>query len=86
MVPQVPQLVASVCVFEQVPAQFVVPLGHPHWPALHTRLLPQICEQRPQFCLLFCRSTHWFPHCVKPDAEQRTAQVPSLQMGSVVGH
>jgi hypothetical protein len=35
--------------------------------------------------LLLCRSTQAFeppPQSVKPDAEQRTAQVPSLQIGS----
>jgi hypothetical protein len=48
------------------------------------RLLPQMSEQRPQLALLFCRSTQTggVPHDVKPDAEQRTAQVPSLQTGS----
>jgi hypothetical protein len=67
---------------EQVPAQFTVPAGHVHAPFVQTRLLPQIWEQSPQFCLLFSRFTHVIPHWVKPDAEHRTAQVPSLQIGS----
>jgi len=86
-VPHVPQLAPSVCRSEHVPAQLVVPVGQPHAPAEQTRLLPQICEQRPQLSLLFWRSTHDafgpVPHSVNPDAVHRTAQVPSLQTGSV---
>jgi hypothetical protein len=51
-VPQVPQLFASVCVFEQVPEQSVgVWLSHTQVPPLQTRLLPQVTEHIPQFCL-----------------------------------
>jgi hypothetical protein len=32
------------------------------------------------------RSTHDPPHWVKPDAEHRTAHVPSLQMGVLPAH
>jgi len=86
VVPQVPQFAASVERSEHVPAQLTVPVGQVHAPFVQTRLLPQICEQRPQLSLLLCRSTHWVPHCVKPEAEQRTAHVPSLQMGSAPVH
>jgi hypothetical protein len=88
VVPHVPQFAPSVERSEHVPAQFTVPAGQAQAPSLHTRLLPQICEQSPQFSLLFCRSTHvgGVPHEVNPDAEQRTAQVPSLQTGSAPVH
>jgi hypothetical protein len=90
VVPHVPQFAPSVWRSAQVPAQFVVPAAHPHVPAVQTRLLPQICEQSPQFCLLLWRSTHSaiipVPHSVKPDAVQRMAQTPSLQTGSAPVH
>jgi hypothetical protein len=86
VVPQVPQLAPSVERSAHVPAQFVVPEGHPHAPFVQMRLLPQICEQSPQFCLLVCRSAHDamtpVPHSVKPEAVQRIAQTPSLHSGS----
>ncbi len=84
VVPHVPQLLASVWRSEQVPAQFVVPVGHSHVPLTQTRFPPHTSPQSPQLFLLFSKSTHagGVPHEVKPDAEQRTAHVPSLHTGS----
>jgi hypothetical protein len=82
----VPQLVLSVDRFEHVPAQLLVPVGHAHWLFTHTRSPPQASKQSPQLALLEVRSTHEAPHCERPLAAHRTAQVPSLQIGAVAGH
>jgi hypothetical protein len=56
-VPQVPQLLPSVCVFEHVPPQLVgVSFEHTHRPPEHTRLLPQVTEHMPQLLLSVLRS------------------------------
>jgi hypothetical protein len=85
-VPQAPQFSLSVCNAEQVPAQFTVPDGQVHAPPLHTRLLPQICEQIPQLVLSVRRSAQELPHWVYPGAVHRTAQVPALHTGVLGGH
>jgi hypothetical protein len=70
MVPQLPQLFPSVCVFEQVPAQFVgVALEHTQLPLEHTRLLPQETEHIPQLLLSVLRLAQALPHDVYPDAQ-----------------
>jgi len=80
-VPQLPQLALSVWRSEHVPAQLTVDAGQVQSPPSQTRLLPQICEQSPQFSLLSCRLTQVAPQSVKPDAAQRAAQTPSLHTG-----
>jgi hypothetical protein len=84
-VPQVPQSLELVSRLEQTPAQSTVPEGHVQVLFWQMRLPPQTSEQREQWVLLLLRLAHVAPHWVKPDAVQRTAQVPSLQIGAVPG-
>jgi hypothetical protein len=84
-VPQVPQLLPSLVRSEHVPAQLDVPVGQEHWLFWQTRLPPHASKQSPQLALFEVRSTQEPPHCDKPLAAQRTAQVPALQMGAVGG-
>jgi hypothetical protein len=85
-VPHVWQLALSVKRSAQVPAQFTVPAGQVHIASSQMRLPPQVSEQRPQWSLFDARSTHDAPHWVNPDAAQRTAHVPSLQIGASAVH
>ena len=78
--PQLPQLFPSVCVFEQVPEQFVgVALEQTQVPLEHTRLLPQVTEHIPQLLLSVLRSAQLLPHAVYPDAQlaELLTQVPA---------
>jgi hypothetical protein len=69
-VPQVPQLLPSVCVFEQVPAQLVgVALEQAQFPFEQTRLLPQVTEHMPQLLLSVLRSAQLLPQAVYPEAQ-----------------
>jgi hypothetical protein len=69
-----------------MPAQLTVPDGHAQLPFWQIRFAPHVAKQSPQLVLLFWRSTHWPPHCVKPEAAQRMAHVPSLQTGALPPH
>ena len=70
IVPQLPQLFPSVCVFEHVPPQLVgVELEQTQLPFWHTRLLPQVTEHMPQLALSVFRSAQPLPHAVYPDAQ-----------------
>jgi hypothetical protein len=84
-VPHVPQSVLLVERSAHEPLQLTVPVGHVHCEFWQTRSPPQLSPQRPQFCLFELRSTHEAPHRTYPEAAQRTAQVPALQVGAVAG-
>jgi hypothetical protein len=55
--PQVPQLLASVWAFTQLPEQSVYPVAHTQAPLLQTKLVPQACPQAPQLLASLCMFT-----------------------------
>jgi hypothetical protein len=68
------------------PAQSTVPAGQVQAPFWQISSPPQLTAHRPQWLLLFWRSTQARPHAVNPGAVQRAAHLPSLQMGSLRAH
>jgi len=64
--PQLPQLSASVCVFTQLPAHAVVPVGQlaVHMDAPHTWPVGHVVAHAPQWVGSFVRSTQTPPQLV----------------------
>jgi hypothetical protein len=72
LVPQAPQLLASVDVFTHAPLQSVCPEEQPvQEPLMHETPEAQVCPQEPQLFVSVCSLTHAF--------EQRLSPVAQLQ-------
>jgi hypothetical protein len=88
VVPQVPQLLSSVCMFVHVPAQLVNGAWQVHPPLTQRRLPPQAAPQNAQFSLLLDRSAQTAPrptpHWVAGVHEMTHA--PFEHKGSAAGH
>jgi hypothetical protein len=88
VVPQVPQLLLSVCRFVHVPAQFVNGASQSHVPPSQSRLPPQAAPQNEQFSLLLVKSAHTAPrptpHWVA--GVQEMTHDPFEQSGAAAGH
>jgi hypothetical protein len=67
--PHEPQSAFDVCRLAQTPLQSTVPVGQAQLLLMHTRLPAQICPQKPQLVLSFCRFTHALPHLARPCAQ-----------------
>jgi hypothetical protein len=68
VVPQPPQLAASVLVLTQL-VPHSVPVLHWHLPAAHDCPLPQLLPQAPQLAALVCVSVQVLLHTVCPAAQ-----------------
>jgi hypothetical protein len=78
--PQVPQLLVSLCVATHWPLQFVVPVGQltAHAPFEQTCPVAHVTPQPPQLALSVWALTQVLPQRVRP-VEQLLPQVPLLQ-------
>jgi hypothetical protein len=77
-IPHPPQFWLLVVVSTQTPAQSVVDGGHAQAPELQIKSPRHTSLQKPQLTLSFWRSTHFWPHCARPEP-QDAAHVPSEQ-------
>lgn len=88
VVPQVPQLLLSVCRLVHVPAQFVNGASQLHDPFSQSRLPPQAAPQNAQFSLLLVKSAQTAPrptpHCEAGVHEMTHA--PFEQSGDAAPH
>lgn len=87
MVPQVPQLLLSVCRLVHVPAQFVNGASQAHTPFWQRRFPPHAAPQNAQLSLLLVKSAQTAPrptpHWVA--GVQEITHVPSEHKGDVAG-
>jgi hypothetical protein len=85
LLPQAPQLFASLETSAHVPEQSSVPCGQTHCEFWQTRRPAHLSAQSPQWFLSEVRSAQVLPHCVRPGAVHCAEHVPSLQRGRVLG-